>query len=94
MSRLDGLGINSYRWMPSIPRRSGHDLYNRLVASRTTTTTSKDRWHIYISFNACANAPRFGPATRPDWVVSRNTRALPVEDDDALLKEAAGRVAA
>ena len=49
---------------------------------------------IYISFNACANAPRFGPATRPDWVVSRNTRALPVEDDDALLKEAAGRVAA
>jgi L-proline 4-hydroxylase len=42
--------------------------------------TPEDRWHIYISFNACANAPQFGPSTRPDWVVSRNTRPLPVEE--------------
>jgi ectoine hydroxylase len=51
--------------------------------------TAEDRWHIYISFNSCANAPRFGPSTRPDWVVSRNTRALPVEADDAILTSAA-----
>jgi ectoine hydroxylase len=51
--------------------------------------TAEDRWHIYISFNACANAPRFGPGTRPDWVVSRNIRALPVEADDAILTSAA-----
>jgi ectoine hydroxylase len=41
----------------------------------------EDRWHIYISFNACANAPRFTPQSRPDWVVSRNTRPLPIESD-------------
>jgi ectoine hydroxylase len=51
--------------------------------------TAEDRWHIYISFNSCANAPRFGPHTRPDWVVSRNTRALPVEAEDAILTSAA-----
>ena len=56
--------------------------------------TAEDRWHIYISFNSCANAPQFGPTTRPDWVVSRNTRALAVEDDDALLKAAASRIPA
>lgn len=38
--------------------------------------SAEDRWHIYISFNACANAPAFGPQSRPDWVVSRNTRPL------------------
>lgn len=27
--------------------------------------TAEDRWHVYISFNSCANAPRFGPNTRP-----------------------------
>lgn len=48
--------------------------------------TAEDRWHVYISFNACANAPRLGPQARPDWVVSRNTRPLPVEDDGAILK--------
>src|SRR5688500_6893839 len=32
--------------------------------------TAEDRWHIYISFNACANAPRFTEQSRPDWVVS------------------------
>jgi len=37
---------------------------------------AEDRWHIYISFNACANAPVFGPETRADWVVSRNTKPL------------------
>jgi ectoine hydroxylase len=50
--------------------------------------TAEDRWHIYISFNACANAPRLGPSPRPDWVVSRNTRPLPVEDDAAILNSA------
>src|SRR5436853_7703341 len=40
----------------------------------------EDRWHIYISFNACANAPQFGPETRPDWVVSRNTAPLQFEE--------------
>src|SRR5258708_763937 len=48
--------------------------------------SAEDRWHIYISFNACANAPQFGPQSRPDWVVSRNTRPLPVEADDAILE--------
>ena len=43
--------------------------------------TAEDRWHIYISFNSCANAPRFGPNTRPDWVVSRNTKPLPIGAD-------------
>ena len=50
--------------------------------------TAEDRWHIYISFNACANAPQFGAQTRPDWVVSRNTAPLPIEDDSGVLKAA------
>jgi len=48
--------------------------------------SAEDRWHIYISFNACANAPQLGPQSRPDWVVSRNTKPLPVEADDAILE--------
>ena len=47
--------------------------------------SAEDRWHIYISFNACANAPKFTEKSRPDWVVSRNTRPLPIEADDAIL---------
>jgi ectoine hydroxylase len=43
--------------------------------------SAEDRWHIYISFNACANAPQFGPNTRPDWVVSRNTKPLKLGTD-------------
>jgi ectoine hydroxylase len=43
--------------------------------------SAEDRWHIYISFNSCANAPRFGPHSRPDWVVSRNTKPLALEKD-------------
>lgn len=43
--------------------------------------SAEDRWHIYISFNACANAPRFTPQSRGDWVVSRNTKPLPIEAD-------------
>jgi ectoine hydroxylase len=50
--------------------------------------TAEDRWHIYISFNTCANAPAFGPASRPDWVVSRNTQPLPVEADEGVLEAA------
>jgi len=50
--------------------------------------TAEDRWHIYISFNARANAPQFGPNTRPDWVVSRNTKPLPIEADEGVLKAA------
>jgi ectoine hydroxylase len=56
--------------------------------------TAEDRWHIYISFNACANAPQFGPTTRPDWVVSRNTRPLPIEDDAGVMKAGAPEGAA
>jgi ectoine hydroxylase len=47
--------------------------------------SAEDRWHIYISFNACANAPQFTEKSRPDWVVSRNTRPLPIEADDAIV---------
>ena len=50
--------------------------------------SAEDRWHIYISFNACANAPRFSAESRGDWVVSRNTKPLPVEDDGGILKAA------
>lgn len=50
--------------------------------------SAEDRWHIYISFNSCANAPRFGPDSRPDWVVSRNTRPLRIENDEGVLKAA------
>ncbi len=50
--------------------------------------SAEDRWHIYISFNSCANAPRFGPGSRPDWVVSRNTRPLRIENDEGVLKAA------
>ena len=50
--------------------------------------SAEDRWHIYISFNACANAPQFGPNSRPDWVVSRNTGPLPVENDAGVLHAA------
>ena len=50
--------------------------------------TAEDRWHIYISFNSCANAPQFGPGTRPDWVVSRNTAPLPIEADEGVLQAA------
>jgi len=48
--------------------------------------SAEDRWHIYISFNACANAPKFTEKSRPDWVVSRNTKPLPIEADDAILE--------
>jgi hypothetical protein len=39
-------------------------------------------------FNACANAPRFTEKSRPDWVVSRNTKPLPIEAHDAILNSA------
>src|SRR3954469_13220990 len=48
--------------------------------------SAEDRWHIYISFNACANAPQFTEKSRPDWVVSRNTKPLPLERDDAIVE--------
>lgn len=50
--------------------------------------SAEDRWHIYISCNASANAPAFGPTSRPDWVTSRNTAPLPIEDDAAIVKAA------
>ena len=50
--------------------------------------SAEDRWHIYISFNACANAPKFTTESRSDWVVSRNTEPLPIEDDGGILKAA------
>jgi len=50
--------------------------------------SADDRWHIYISCNACANAPAFGPDSRPDWVTSRNTAPLPLEAEDGVLRAA------
>ena len=50
--------------------------------------SAEDRWHIYISFNACANAPKITAESRGDWVVSRNTAPLPIEDDGGILKAA------
>ena len=50
--------------------------------------SAEDRWHIYISCNTVANAPQFGPQSRPDWVVSRNVRPLAIEDDQGVLKAA------
>ena len=50
--------------------------------------SAEDRWHIYISFNACANAPKLTAESRGDWVVSRNTAPLPIEDDGGILKAA------
>ena len=43
--------------------------------------SAEDRWHIYISFNTCANAPSITEKSRPDWVVSRNTKPLRIEED-------------
>jgi len=56
--------------------------------------SAEDRWHIYISFNACANAPKMTEKSRPDWVVSRNTAPLPIEADDAILKSGTDHVLA
>jgi len=50
--------------------------------------SADDRWHIYVSCNACANAPAFGPDSRPDWVTSRNTAPLPLEAEDGVLRAA------
>ena len=50
--------------------------------------SAEDRWHIYISCNAVANAPKFTASSRPDWVVSRNTAPLPIEDDAGVTKAA------
>lgn len=43
---------------------------------------------LYISCNTVANAPAFGPHSRPDWVVSRNISPLPIEDDHGVTKAA------
>ena len=50
--------------------------------------SADDRWHIYVSCNTVANKPQLGPEPRPDWVVSRNWNALPLEGDDGVLKAA------
>ena len=50
--------------------------------------SAEDRLHIYISCNAVANAPKFTASSRPDWVVSRNTAPLPIEDDAGVTKAA------
>ena len=50
--------------------------------------SADDRWHIYVSCNTVANKPQLGPNPRPDWVVSRNWNALPIEDDEGVLKAA------
>lgn len=35
-----------------------------------------------------ARAPKFGPHSRPDWVVSRNAEPLAIENDEGVLKAA------
>ena len=50
--------------------------------------SAEDRWHIYVSCNRVANRPPLRNDARPDWVVSRNTRPLPLEDDQGVLKSA------
>ena len=50
--------------------------------------SADDRWHIYVSCNTVANKPQLGDNPRPDWVVSRNWNALPIEDDQGVLKAA------
>ena len=50
--------------------------------------SAEDRWHIYVSCNTVANRPPLRADARPDWVVSRNTRPLPLEDDQGVLKAA------
>jgi ectoine hydroxylase len=50
--------------------------------------SADDRWHIYVSCNTVANKPQLGPDARPDWVVSRNWKPLPIEDDEGVLKAA------
>src|SRR5687767_1946307 len=77
----------SERPVPIVGRAGTAALFhcNTLHASGHNLT-AEDRWHIYISFNACANAPQFTERSRPDWVVSRNIGPLPVEDDGAILK--------
>jgi ectoine hydroxylase len=50
--------------------------------------SGEDRWHIYVSCNTVANKPVLKPDPRPDWVVSRNWRALPIEDDHGVTKAA------
>ena len=51
---------------------SGHNLSHR------------DRWHVYMCFNRCANRPDSVDNPRPEWV--RSTNWSPMEDvpDDAL----------
>jgi ectoine hydroxylase-related dioxygenase (phytanoyl-CoA dioxygenase family) len=50
--------------------------------------SADDRWHIYVSCNTVANKPQLGDNPRPAWVVSRNWKALPIEDDEGVLKAA------
>jgi ectoine hydroxylase len=50
--------------------------------------SADDRWHIYVSCNTVANRPQLSDNPRPDWVVSRNWHALPLEADDGVLKAA------
>ena len=59
--------------------------HRNLLHASGHNLSAEDRWHIYISFNACANAPKFTAQSRADWVVSRNTAPLPIEADDAIL---------
>ena len=50
--------------------------------------SAEDRWHVYVSCNAVANKPLLGPNPRPDWVVSRNWKPLPIEDDRGVTQAA------
>src|SRR3989440_7899545 len=66
------------------PPRTAVLFHCNLLHASGHNLSAQDRWPLYISFNACANAPQFGPNSRPDWVVSRNTKPLPLEDDTGV----------
>jgi ectoine hydroxylase len=69
---IDGRAGTAVLFHCNVLHASGHNL------------SAEDRWHIYVSCNAVANKPAFGPDSRPDYVVSRNCAPLPIEDDAAL----------
>ena len=47
--------------------------------------SNKDRWQFYLAFNQTRNAPSYTGLSRPDYMSSRNTVALSVVEEDAIL---------
>lgn len=48
--------------------------------------SANDRWQAYFCYNRCANRPMDVEKPRPDWVRSRNWRALEQVANDAITK--------